>query len=115
MIKKALYTLGAFAFPLVTFAATLNNFGDVGTFVINTINNILVPVLFAVAFIVFIFGAFQAFILKGGENAAEKGKNLMLYGIIGFVVMLSVWGLVNLVVNTFPTNNALPNTPKANF
>ena len=56
-MKKALaltsVTLAAFALPLVSLAA-VNNLSDVGSFIINTINNILVPVLFAIAFVVLV-------------------------------------------------------------
>ena len=106
------------SFPLVTFAATINNISDVGSFIINTINNVIVPVLFAIAFIVFLWGAFDAFILgaTGGE-AKDKGKNLMLWGLIGFFVMVSVWGLVNVLTGTvsFGGSNSGPNggLPKA--
>ena len=116
MLKKTLYTAASFALPLAAFAASINNISDVGSTIISIINNILVPVLFAVAFIVFIWGAFSVFILGANdEETKAKGKNLMLYGLIGFFVMVSVWGLVNILVNSFQTNTSLPTTPKANF
>lgn len=66
------------------------------------INGVLVPVLFAVAFIVFLYGVAQAYIFsKGDAGAVAKGHHLILWGLIGFAVMISVWGLVNVVVNTF--------------
>ena len=109
-------TLAALALPLVSMAA-LNNVSDVGSFIINTINNVLVPVLFALAFIVFLWGVFQTFILgAGSEETKEKGKGLMLWGLIGFFVMVSVWGLVNLLTNTvsFGNNSGITGgTPKA--
>jgi len=119
-MKKALaltsVTLAAFALPLVSLAA-VNNLSDVGSFIINTINNILVPVLFAIAFIVFVWGAFNTFIVGAtSEEVKEKGKNLMLWGLIGFFVMVSVWGLVNILTGTVSFgNNTGPagNTPKA--
>jgi len=102
-MKKALTIsslVAAFALPLVSFAA-INNVSDAGSFVINTINNILVPVIFAIAFIVFLWGAFDAFILGANNGEVkEKGKNLMLWGLIGFFVMVSVWGLVNILTGT---------------
>jgi len=102
--------------PFVAAAATVNSVSDVGTTIINIINNVFVPVLFAIAFIVFIWGAFNVFILgANNEEVKEKGKNLMLYGLIGFFVMVSVWGLVNILVGTFSTNTAVPTLPKANF
>jgi hypothetical protein len=45
-----------------------------------------------------------------------KGKNLMLYGLVGFFVMVSVWGLVNILTGTFGFgNNSGPSggTPSA--
>lgn len=119
-MKKALaITTGAitaFAMPLVSLAA-VNNLSDAGSFVINTINNVLVPVLFAVAFIVFLWGAFKTFILgANSEEVKDQGKNLMLWGLIGFFVMVSIWGLVNILTGTVSFgNNAGPTsgTPKA--
>jgi len=108
-MKKALAlttgTLAAFALPLVSMAA-ISNISDVGSFIINTINNVLVPVLFAVAFIVFLWGAFDTFILgANSEEVKERGKNLMLWGLIGFFVMVSVWGLVNILTGTVSFGN----------
>jgi hypothetical protein len=66
------------------------------------INNILIPLLFAVAFLVFIWGVFKYFILSGGDEDGQKaGRQLILWGLIGFFVMFSVWGLVNILINTF--------------
>ncbi len=103
------------ALPLLTFAQALTSVQSVGQFVINMINTVAVPVLFAVAFVVFIFGIFQYFILAGGdEEKRANGRSLMLYGIIGFFLMVSVWGLVNILVGTFSFNSnpvALPAAP----
>ncbi|MCX6787463.1 MAG: hypothetical protein NTY93_03015 [Candidatus Kaiserbacteria bacterium] len=105
-MKKALaltsLSLAALALPLVSLAATtISNISDIGSFIITTINSVLVPVIFAIAFIVFLWGAFQAFILGANDDTAKtKGKNLMLWGLIGFFVMVSVWGLVNILTGT---------------
>jgi hypothetical protein len=73
-----------------------------GTGIINVINGIFVPVLFAIAFIVFLYGIAQAYIFsKGDKTAVEQGHKLVLWGIIAFAIMISVWGLVNVVANTF--------------
>lgn len=117
-MKKALALtsgiVAAFALPLVSSAA-VNNLSDVGAFIINGINNILVPVIFAIAFIVFVWGAFDVFIIGSqSEETKEKGKNLMLWGLIGFFVMVSVWGLVNILTGTVSFgNNSGVTAPKA--
>lgn len=110
-MKKALL-FGAstiFALPMVAFAATaISDLNSVGTWFITFVNGVLVPVLFALAFIVFIWGAFTTFILGAtSEETKDKGKNLMLWGLIGFFVMISVWGLVNILTGTFSLNSAV--------
>ena len=112
-MKKYLAYLGTgLAVPLISLAA-IDNLQQAGNTVISIINDIIVPVVFAVAFIVFVWGAFNVFIIgANNEDAKEKGKNLMLYGLIGFFVMISVWGLVNILLGTFDLNNATPQLPQ---
>lgn len=105
VLTRTALAFSVFALPLVSSAA-INNVSDIGSFIINTINNVLVPVIFSVAFIVFLWGAFEVFILgANSEDAKVKGKNLMLWGLIGFFVMVSVWGLVNILTSTAGLGN----------
>lgn len=74
----------------------------IGGTILFIINSILVPVLFAVAFIMFLYGVAKAYIFShGNEEAVADGHRLVLWGVVGFAVMLSLWGLVNVVANTF--------------
>ena len=72
------------------------------TSIVYVINSIFVPVLFAVAFLTFLWGVYKYFIL-GADNDTERatGRQFVLWGIIGFVVILSVWALVGIVATTF--------------
>ena len=107
-MKKLAYTLGAFVVPALAFAQ-VDNVQEIGSTVIDIINTVLVPLIFAIAFIVFLWGVFQYFILGGSdEEKKEQGRSLMIYGLIGFFVMVSVWGLVNLLVGTFNFNSSAP-------
>lgn len=75
---------------------------NIASTIIYTINNVLVPLLFAIAFLVFLYGVFKKYIWsRGNETDVDEGHKLILWGIIGFVVMISLWGLVNVVANTF--------------
>jgi NADH:ubiquinone oxidoreductase subunit 2 (subunit N) len=114
-MKKNLAYIGtAFAVPFLAFAQAITSLQSGGQFIINTINTIVVPVLFAIAFLVFIVGVFQYFILsKGSEEAQGQARSLMLYGLIGFFLMVSVWGLVNILVGTFSLNSNVPTYPSA--
>jgi hypothetical protein len=75
---------------------------DLASTVLYLINDVLVPLIFALAFIVFIWGVAKAYIFSGGEaEAVSQGHRLILWGIIAFAVMISLWGLVNVVADTF--------------
>jgi hypothetical protein len=110
-MKKLGYLSAVFAlsFPLMA-AAQVNatNVQNLGQGLIGLINNVAVPLLFAIAFIVFIWGVFQYFIAGGhDEEKRETGKSLMLWGIIGFFIMVSVWGLVNILRGTFNFDDSI--------
>ncbi len=77
------------------------------------IDHYLVPLIFAVAFVVFLWGLYTYFILGGAnDEKREDGKKLAFWGIMGFVIMIAVWGIVSLLVNSFGfdtrTRPALP-------
>jgi hypothetical protein len=79
-----------------------NNICQVASTILFIINFVLVPVIFAIAFIVFLWGVFLKYIYSHGDpDKVSEGHKLILWGIIGFVVMISIWGLVNVVANTF--------------
>ncbi|MCR4276080.1 MAG: pilin [Candidatus Parcubacteria bacterium] len=65
------------------------------------INYILVPVLMAIAFIVFLWGVYKYFIFGAAdEKSRTDGRQFTLWGVIGFVVILSLWGIVNIFMST---------------
>lgn len=115
-MKKFAYAASAFLLPLIAGAQgkDVNDIQDVGELIIELINGVAVPVVFALAFIVFIWGVFQYFVQGGqDEEKRDAGKNLMLYGLIGFFIMVSVWGLVNILVGTVDLNDKALDYPSA--
>lgn len=122
MIKKFLARIIPLALfvPMFAFAAP-GDLTEVSGFIQNIlqfINGTLVPSIFAIAFLVFLWGMFTTFILGGDdEEKQKKGKQLMMYSIAGFVIMVSLWGIVNLVAKGFgftgsDTIQNIPNLPK---
>lgn len=76
------------------------------------INEVLVPLLFAIAFFVFIYGVYHYFILGAANPEKRKdGSRFILWGIIGFVVILSVWGLVFVVRETLGLDSSFAKPP----
>lgn len=105
-MKKIAYAGAALAFPFFAFAQSVNSVQDLASFIINLINNVATPLIFALAFIVFIWGIVRYFIFGGHDPAKQKeGRMLMIWGIVGFAVMLSVWGLVHILTGTVGLNN----------
>lgn len=112
-MKKIAYIGTALALPFMAFAQTIDSVQSLASFVINFINNVAVPLVFALAFIVFIWGVFQYFIAGAhSDDAKKKGRSFMLYGIVGFFLMVSVWGLVRILTGTLNLNNSQPIFPQ---
>lgn len=107
-MKKITYILSVFILSLIAIpvlAATPQNFKQLidNVFIGNLIRP-LVPLLIGLAVVVFIYGIILLMFSEGGEKK-EEGKQYMLWGIIGIFVMVSVWGLVNILIGTFNLNN----------
>lgn len=77
-------------------------FKDILCLITKTINDSIIPLIFALATVMFIWGVVKFFIINADEEAKrEQGKQYMIWGIIALAVMLSVWGLVGVLKNTF--------------
>ena len=92
-------------------ACTLPNnpkFADVLNYFTCTIDQSVIPFIFAVAMVSFVWGAVKFFIINSDEEAKrEQGKQFMIWSIIALAVMISVWGLVNIVSVTFGIHNSV--------
>jgi hypothetical protein len=85
-------------------------FNNIGTF----IGNVLIPLIFGLALLIFIWGMFRFFIWGGGnEEERSKGKQLIIWSIVGFVLMVSIWGIVNIVSSGFFPDQAPPTMPSS--
>lgn len=104
-MKYILAALTMFSVPAFAFAQTSRITAMVDDF-ITFINVYVVTLIFAIAFIVFLWGVFKYFILGGGnEESRNEGKQFIMYGLIGFVIMISLWGLVAIANTTLGLNN----------
>ncbi len=75
------------------------------------INNVLLPLFFAVALLFFVFNSLRFFILGNDEESRNNAKALALYGIGAFVILVSIWGIVNLLVSGLGWGTEYPVTP----
>lgn len=63
-------------------------------------NTVLIPFIIGIGFLFFVWGMFKFFIAGGAnEDEREKGKQLMIYATLGFLLIIIFWGVVNLFVS----------------
>lgn len=63
-----------------------------------SIFNILIYLMISASVVYIMYGAFN---MISSEEKREAGKQTIYYGIVGLFVMISIWGFVNILVNTF--------------
>ncbi len=107
-MKKAFIALSAFALPALALAQAVRDANTLFSKATNILNAII-PIVISLAVVVFIIGIFR-YIIAGDEESKKGAKSLILYGIIGIFVMISVYGLVRVLVNTFGLEKQLDNS-----
>ena len=83
--------------PAITIAQTIDS-------VLDEVESILpgiIQVLILLATVVFLLGIITYITAGGDEKKLSEGKKYMLWGIVGVFVMVAMWGIVMLIVNTF--------------
>ncbi len=110
---KKIIALIAFAIPAIASAQALSpitNVNNLSTRLLG-IGNIFTYILVAIAVIYIVWNVVQYFIKPNGDDRKAAGMNI-LWGIVGLFIIVSIWGLVNVLTNTFkttPTDQAIPN------
>lgn len=87
----------AWVFPLLAAAATIDSI----LAQVKVILNFVIGILFVLVTLYFIWGVIQYVSAAGDEEKLKNGKQHMLWGIIGMVVMAAAWGIVSIVMTTF--------------
>ncbi len=67
----------------------------------------LIALLMGLAFLVFLYGAAEYIMNGDDESARETGRKHMLWGIIGLVVMVSAYAIIQIAAATFGLNQTL--------
>ncbi len=61
----------------------------------------LITLLMAMAFLVFLYGCFEYVRNAASDQGREQGRRHILYGVIGMLVMLSAYSILQLAASTF--------------
>ena len=76
-------------------------FSEIILGIATTLSEYFVTLVASLSVLLFIWGVTK-YVYKGDSQAERtKGKNLMLWGIIALFVLFGVWGILELLANTF--------------
>ena len=78
-------------------------FGDGGVF--QTITNVLLFIIGAISVIMLIIGGIRYVVSGGDSSAITSAKNTILYAVVGIVIAILAYALVNFVIESFSANN----------
>lgn len=81
-------------------ASTADAFGKAIAPILVHIINPIVMFMFALALVVFVFGILEMLSKGADSEAHSKGKTHMVAGVIGMFIMISAWGIINIIANT---------------
>jgi uncharacterized membrane protein YjfL (UPF0719 family) len=74
-----------------------------------TILNPLIQFAFIIAFVVFLWGVMEFIRSANSPEGRKKGQDHMLWGIIGLVIMIGVYGIITILTKTFGIDATLNN------
>jgi hypothetical protein len=77
--------------------STENLIGRFVTYIIDP----AILLIFSAGFLVFMWGMVQFLINVDNATKREEGKQHMIWGVIGMLIMISVYGILALLDNTF--------------
>lgn len=77
-----------------TFASIVNN-------TLEIVFTPLVALLVGLGLVIFFWGLIKYLGSTGNDEDQKKARDIMVYGIIGLFIMISVWSFVNILASTF--------------
>jgi hypothetical protein len=80
-------------------------FGDGGQGgIFRTITNVMLFIIGAVSVIMLIIGGLRYVVSGGDSTAVQNAKNTILYAIVGIIVAILAFAVVNFVIGSFASN-----------
>jgi len=69
--------------------------------------NPVIYLMFSVALLVFIYGIYKFIGNASDEKAREQGKQSIVWGLVGMLIMVSVFGIIKFILGTFDLSTAV--------
>lgn len=110
-MKKISPTIFLLVAPFFVSAQALSAQGMLTSFLTFS-NRVLIPFALAIAFLLFLINVMRFFVIHGAdEKGHENARNLALYSVLAFVVLIIFWGVVNLLAGSLPFSGKTAPTP----
>ena len=68
--------------------------------------NPLILLVFAIALVVFFWGIVKFISSETVDSGRDEGKRKIFWGLFGMFIMISAYGLIHLILNTFGIPNS---------
>jgi hypothetical protein len=111
MFNKIILSLFVWAMPILSFAQTASNesscsdqldtLADMFNFLSCLLYTNVVPLLITAAVVVFMWGVVQYILNADDSTKRSEGRSFIVWGLVALFVIVSVWGLVAVLQNTF--------------
>lgn len=115
-LTKTILTIlpvGALTLPGIVLAQGDADLGNLDIFIQNVqqLINALIPLVAAIALLAFFWGLAKYVFQADDDEAKEKGKNIMIGGIIALFLIAAVGGIVEFIADAFGLDQGETITP----
>ncbi|MFA6251688.1 MAG: hypothetical protein WC603_03635 [Candidatus Paceibacterota bacterium] len=62
--------------------------------------NPIIILIFALAVVIFVYGLIKYLLSPDNEEVRKSSKSHMLWGVVGMFIMVAVFGIMNIILNT---------------
>ncbi len=87
-------------------SADTSSLSGIAYWAVDFLQSGVVPLLIALGGVYFMWGVLKYVTAGESEDKMKEGRSMMIYGIIALFVMVSVFGLVRILLNTFSGGGA---------
>lgn len=99
---SAIALLSFFVFPFIAFAQphgqTLFTFFNTST---ASLSGLMLRLGMAWMVLYFLIGVYTYVLKSDGAEDKKKGISMMIHGLAGIAIFISIWGIINMAINTF--------------
>jgi hypothetical protein len=115
-MKQLFILSGAlYALPFVVFAQARGTLGFYIVELVHFFDRYVIPLILGLAFLFFIWNISYYFIIGGAsDEKREIAKRNVLWGMLAFVLLASVWGIVHMLVYGLNITGFAPICPDYN-